>query len=176
MPLVSNIWGLIFQLLLNDTKITYGNNLPLSLLDIVFGGLQGLFVAIVFFSDPTMVEYIQTAAKYLKYKHFNKSTCKQSEAGLVTTPTSSLKQPYILTPPTAVLTGSDEESPISSISQIEIARTPTIDNIDTIPVKPELKVSLGSEHRVSLGSEHRMSLGSERRVSLGSERTMLSSQ
>lgn len=121
-----------FRLLLNDTMITYGNNLPPSLLDIIFGDLQGVFVAIVFFSHPTLMEFIQTAARYLKCKHFNNST----------TPTSSLKQPYTLTPPTAVITGSKEDSSISSRSQIEIARTPTIDSIDTILVNSGRRVTL----------------------------------
>lgn len=148
MPLISNIWGFIFQLLLNDSKITYANTLPLSLLDIVFGSLQGLFVAIVFFSDPTMVDFVRIKFNSLKSKHFNNFgpiRKKRTGEDRLITPTDSLKQPYIITPPTPVLTRSYEDLSADTGSQEIFSRLPSI-YIGSTPTDSERRASLQSDY------------------------------
>ncbi|KAI7888528.1 uncharacterized protein EV154DRAFT_566285 [Mucor mucedo] len=147
-PLVSNIWGLVFQLLLEESKITYENNLPLSLLDIIFGGLQGFFVSIVFFSDPTMVDLIKSKVKHLKCRHG--STHEQSEARLITPVSSfsSFKGSFILAPPPALHERSYRDSSCCENSQETISQIPAACDVGPIPSKSERRVSLASEYTI----------------------------
>lgn len=144
---MSNVWGLIFQLLLNYSKITYENNLPLSLLDIIFGCLQGFFVSIVFFSDPTMVDFIQTKVDYLKCKQSKDSGLahEQSEARLIT-PTTSFKESYISSPPTALRPQSYRDGSCCENSQETIAQIPAAYDVGGIPSKSERRFSLASDY------------------------------
>ncbi|KAI7907234.1 uncharacterized protein BX663DRAFT_495279, partial [Cokeromyces recurvatus] len=67
-PLLSNIWGFIFQIILTDTS-TNTPNYPLALVDVTFKSLQGLFTAIVFFSDPAMTSFMNEQWKLCKQKY-----------------------------------------------------------------------------------------------------------
>ncbi|CAO0789517.1 unnamed protein product [Mucor circinelloides] len=67
-PLISNIWGFIFQIYLVNPH----NGVPtfaFSLTDVIFRCLQGFFVSIVFFSDPAMTHYISEQWGLCKEKY-----------------------------------------------------------------------------------------------------------
>ncbi|GAA5797559.1 hypothetical protein HPULCUR_002947 [Helicostylum pulchrum] len=62
-PLISSIWGFVNQMVLLDPNVRFNVGYTLSILDVIFSSLQGFFVAIVFFSDPGMIEIFTTAYK-----------------------------------------------------------------------------------------------------------------
>ncbi|KAG2235736.1 hypothetical protein BDF21DRAFT_452187 [Thamnidium elegans] len=67
-PLISSIWGFLNQMVLLDSNVSFNTGYTLSILDAIFSSLQGFFVAIVFFSDPGMVEILTTTYKNRKEK------------------------------------------------------------------------------------------------------------
>lgn len=50
-------------MVLLDPNVSFNSGYTLSVLDAIFSSLQGFFVAVVFFSDPGMVEILTTAYK-----------------------------------------------------------------------------------------------------------------
>ncbi|KAI8991247.1 hypothetical protein BDF20DRAFT_997167 [Mycotypha africana] len=69
-PLISNIWGFVFQLTLIHPR-SYAPRYSLSMVDAIFKCLQGFFVAIVFFSDPAMTQFISDRWKLYKAKYID---------------------------------------------------------------------------------------------------------
>lgn len=72
-PFISNIWGFIAQLIIVSGSTP---SFTLSVIDNVFGCLQGFFVAIIFFSDPAMSEFILQGFQSWKRKKSVESTSK----------------------------------------------------------------------------------------------------
>lgn len=64
-PFISNIWGLIAQLIIVTGSTP---SFSLSVVDNVFGCLQGFFVAIIFFTDPAMLAFIRQSFQSWKRK------------------------------------------------------------------------------------------------------------
>lgn len=65
-PLIASIWGFVNQMAFIDPNVSFKTGYILSLLDSIFCNLQGLFVAIVFFSDPAMVKFLKSKMKERK--------------------------------------------------------------------------------------------------------------
>ncbi|KAI9308957.1 hypothetical protein BJ944DRAFT_259308 [Cunninghamella echinulata] len=64
-PLLVNIWGFVIQLM-----ITIGETPPsfvISMFDTVFACLEGFFVAMVFYSDPALTEFVKS-----RIQHFHR--------------------------------------------------------------------------------------------------------
>lgn len=81
-PLISNIWGFIFQLIIIKPDVT--PKFAFSMLDVVFKYLQGFFVALVFFSDPAMSHFLTERWSFCKEKYVeNFSQVRQYSDGQI---------------------------------------------------------------------------------------------
>ncbi|KAI9356102.1 hypothetical protein BD770DRAFT_411446 [Pilaira anomala] len=84
-PLIASIWGFVNQMAFLDPNVAFETGYILSLLDSIFCNLQGLFVAIVFFSDPAMVKFLKAKIKDRKERlpRFKDSLRRTSKCSLL---------------------------------------------------------------------------------------------
>ncbi|KAI7907801.1 uncharacterized protein BX663DRAFT_547475 [Cokeromyces recurvatus] len=67
-PFLSNIFGFILQMVIS-TSSNITPSFSLTLLDTMFSSIQGFFVAVVFFTDPTITSFIKSSFKTCVQKY-----------------------------------------------------------------------------------------------------------